>query len=416
MKKILFPLLLIPFLSRSQVPLEKWVPHAYYEWVKFPTLTASLPLQLDAAKKVVSAKILLGEADTTIGVGIIGWPRMAKLRDSLAALISGGGGGTPGGSTGNVQWNNGGAFAGFGTTNGTYLNIAGGIAAAGTRNYTGTTVGLSVSGGRGALDAYNAGGAVYVPIDYFATEHNFKISVTEKMKIVAGGVSIGGVAVSAYLTLPAGTSTAGTGPLKLTSGPLLATTEAGVFEFDGTHVYFTMANGGTRYQLDQQTGGMTNPLTTTGDIIYSSSGTTPARRGIGSTNQVLQVMSGVPNWGYILEKGFPVGSGLTSDVNIDALSINGLMYTRTEDVVTYSFQLTLDPTANATLTTCHVAVPIASNFSQTYHATGTVTCGTTTGNTGSVTADTGTDELIINFISNGTSSVVLTVTGQYRIL
>jgi hypothetical protein len=42
--------------------------------------------------------------------------------------------------------------------------------------------------------------------------------------------------------------------------------------------------------------GMTNPLTTTGDTIYSSSGTTPARLGIGSTGQVLTVASGIPSW------------------------------------------------------------------------------------------------------------------------
>ena len=33
--------------------------------------------------------------------------------------------------------------------------------------------------------------------------------------------------------------------------------------------------------------GMTNPMTTTGDIIYSSPGSTPVRRGIGTTGQVL---------------------------------------------------------------------------------------------------------------------------------
>jgi len=41
---------------------------------------------------------------------------------------------------------------------------------------------------------------------------------------------------------------------------------------------------------------MTNPMTTTGDTIYSSSGSTPARLGIGSTGQVLTVASGVPSW------------------------------------------------------------------------------------------------------------------------
>jgi hypothetical protein len=43
--------------------------------------------------------------------------------------------------------------------------------------------------------------------------------------------------------------------------------------------------------------GMTNVLTTTGDIIYSSSGTTPARLGIGTSGQVLRVSAGgIPEW------------------------------------------------------------------------------------------------------------------------
>ena len=37
-------------------------------------------------------------------------------------------------------------------------------------------------------------------------------------------------------------------------------------------------------------------LTTTGDIIYSSSGATPARLGIGSTGNVLTVAGGLPSW------------------------------------------------------------------------------------------------------------------------
>jgi hypothetical protein len=42
--------------------------------------------------------------------------------------------------------------------------------------------------------------------------------------------------------------------------------------------------------------GMTNPMTTTGDTIYSSSGSTPARLGVGTTGQVLTVAGGVPTW------------------------------------------------------------------------------------------------------------------------
>jgi hypothetical protein len=42
--------------------------------------------------------------------------------------------------------------------------------------------------------------------------------------------------------------------------------------------------------------GMTNPMTTTGDTIYSSSGSTPARLGIGTSGQFLTVSGGVPAW------------------------------------------------------------------------------------------------------------------------
>jgi hypothetical protein len=46
------------------------------------------------------------------------------------------------------------------------------------------------------------------------------------------------------------------------------------------------------------TAGMTNPMTTTGDTIYSSSGSTPARLGIGTAGQFLAVNSGAtaPEW------------------------------------------------------------------------------------------------------------------------
>ena len=45
--------------------------------------------------------------------------------------------------------------------------------------------------------------------------------------------------------------------------------------------------------------GMANPMTTTGDLIYSSSGSTPARLGIGTAGQILKVNSGgtAPEWG-----------------------------------------------------------------------------------------------------------------------
>lgn len=69
---------------------------------------------------------------------------------------------------------------------------------------------------------------------------------------------------------------------------------------EGNFAYLKDTNVTTYYTgsawANLDTTGMTNPMTTTGDIIYSSSGSTPARLGIGSTGQVLTVAGGVPSW------------------------------------------------------------------------------------------------------------------------
>jgi hypothetical protein len=72
---------------------------------------------------------------------------------------------------------------------------------------------------------------------------------------------------------------------------------------EGQFAYLKDTNVTTYYTgsawANLDTTGMTNPMTTTGDIIYSSSGSTPARLGIGTTGQVLSVSGGVPAWGSV---------------------------------------------------------------------------------------------------------------------
>lgn len=69
---------------------------------------------------------------------------------------------------------------------------------------------------------------------------------------------------------------------------------------EGQFAYLKDTNVTTYYTgsawANLDTTGMVNPMTTTGDTIYSSSGSTPARLGIGSTGQVLTVSGGVPSW------------------------------------------------------------------------------------------------------------------------
>jgi hypothetical protein len=79
---------------------------------------------------------------------------------------------------------------------------------------------------------------------------------------------------------------------------------------EGQFAYLKDTNVTTYYTgsawANLDTTGMTNPMTTTGDTVYSSSGSTPARLGIGSTGQVLTVASGLPSWATPTS-----GSGLT---------------------------------------------------------------------------------------------------------
>jgi len=88
-------------------------------------------------------------------------------------------------------------------------------------------------------------------------------------------------------------------------------------------------SGATAPEWSSDNAGMTNPMTTTGDTIYSSSGTTPARLGIGTTGQVLTVAAGLPSWATptaaganwtLLNAG---GTALTGAATITVSGISG---------------------------------------------------------------------------------------------
>ncbi len=69
----------------------------------------------------------------------------------------------------------------------------------------------------------------------------------------AGNIGIGLTVPTAYMHFKAGTATAGTAPIKLTtaSAVLNTTAEAGAIETNGTHLFWT-DSAANRYQLDQQ--------------------------------------------------------------------------------------------------------------------------------------------------------------------
>jgi hypothetical protein len=101
--------------------------------------------------------------------------------------------------------------------------------------------------------------------------------------------------------------------------------------------------------------GMTNPMTTTGDTIYSSSGSTPARLGIGSTGNVLTVAGGVPTWAA------PAGGGKVAQVvSVTTTSSNSTTSSTYQDCS--GLTATITPTA----ATSKVMIFIQANLNGFY--------------------------------------------------
>lgn len=103
----------------------------------------------------------------------------------------------------------------------------------------------------------------------------------ERMRIDGDGqvsVSGGGTVItnpSAKLHISAGSTTAGTAPLKFNSGSLMSVAEVGAMEFNSDRLYFTKTTGATRETvayLSDITGGVSDG--DKGDITVSGSGTT----------------------------------------------------------------------------------------------------------------------------------------------
>lgn len=95
------------------------------------------------------------------------------------------------------------------------------------------------------------------------------------------------------ITIRAGTATAGTAPLKFTSGTVLSSPEVGAMEFNSDTLYFTVTTSAVRRTVatyDDSAGA-------NGDLHYRNSGGSLVRLGIGSSGQTLKVSGGVPAWG-----------------------------------------------------------------------------------------------------------------------
>lgn len=172
------------------------------------------------------------------------------------------------------------------------------------------------------------------------------------------------------VTIQPGTSSAGTAPLKFTSGTLLSAAEAGAVEFDGNFYYLTQTSGTTRKKVaayDDASG-------VAGDIYYRDASGYFVRLGIGSPGNVLTVSGGnLPSWAGI-------GSGITRSVTSISTPTTAGATAATDYVYMVSGTTTLTlPTAvgntnRYTVNNVGVAtVTVATTSSQTINGSTTVT-------------------------------------------
>ena len=118
----------------------------------------------------------------------------------------------------------------------------------------------------------------------------------------------------------------GAGVCTVTAGTATVSTSAtlALAQYDSGTLYFTSAGVAIFFASDAADG-MANPLTTTGDIIYSSSGTTAARLGIGSSAQVLTVASGLPSWAAASSGALTkVSTGAGNFTSVSSVSLDGV--------------------------------------------------------------------------------------------
>jgi len=157
-----------------------------------------------------------------------------------------------------------------------------------------------------------------------------------------------------------------------TTGLTPNTATTGVVTVAGT---LAIANGGTGQTTASAAFDALNPMTSVGDMIYEGAGPTATRLPIGSTNQVLTVIGGIPSWQTV-----------ASNVSSFQTSLSGLTpSTATTGAVTLAG--TLGPTSGGTGLTAYTQGDIIYAS-----ATNTLSrlAGTATGNaliSGGVTGD-----------------------------
>lgn len=181
----------------------------------------------------------VGANNSAANAGANGGGGTTISSNGMSGTYAGGGGGGAFTASGAGSGGSGGGGAGgngsAGGSNGT-ANTGGGGGGAGSNSGSTTTF----TGG--------TGGSGIIIISYLTPSLS---SISSIVTDANGRTGIGNISTpTALLHVGAGTATASTAPIKIDAGTKLSTTEAGALENDGTNLFFTFANSGSRRQLD----------------------------------------------------------------------------------------------------------------------------------------------------------------------
>jgi hypothetical protein len=210
-------------------------------------------------------------------------------------------------------------------------------------------------------------------------------------------------ASTSVVTAPAGTLTGTTLAANVVSSSLTSVGTITSGTWTGTTI--AIANGGTGQTSASAAFNALSPITTTGDMIYSTSGATNSRLPIGSTNQVLTVIAGVPTWAS------PATSGTVTSVSVvSANGFNGSVATATSTpAITISTTvnspvLAGNGTAISAATTTGTGSTVVLNASPTLTGTLTAAAANFSGVIGANGGITSTGTLLIN-VNGGASAL-----------
>lgn len=185
-------------------------------------------------------------------------------------------------------------------------------------NYYATSIGATTDAGKAVLLGQGASMNEFVVGTYSPKPLGFFTNNTNRITILSGGnIGIGVTAPTARLHLAAGTATASSAPLKLTSGALLTTPEAGAFEFLTNDLAFTPSTV-RKYISLRAAATSANPT------ISSGFGTTPsivAQDG-SKTFQVNVGTGGTATGGVIALNAAPTGWNCHVDYNGSSVNMN----------------------------------------------------------------------------------------------